>query len=423
MNRRTFLSGAALLAGGLSLPRRARPATAVPEQKFLFFFCEGGWHPARVFAPLLNPATVDVEAGAVQAEIGGITFVDHPERPSVRALLEEFAPRTCFVNGFEVRSIAHERCQRLLLTGRGDSGVDDWAAILAAHSANDLLMPHLVLSGPAFSSVYTSSVVRMGSERQLVSLLDGTLYLSSDQAVGLPSPQAQSLTDAYVRARVTEASAAAGRGAAARFATSYGAMLDRVGRAGEVGAALTGGGEGGSTCGGVWDQVAVAVDALEQGLSRCVMIGYQGQCAATFDTHTDDQRQSVHLEEAFQHVLWALRELDARPGAGGGSLLDETTLVMCSEMGRHPKLNTMNGRDHWTFTSTMLVGGGIRGGQVVGGYDDYGMGRPADLASGAPTDGGTTLLASHLGATLLALGGLDPGEFVYDGSEIGAVIA
>lgn len=423
MDRRTFLSRAALLAGGLAIPGRARATSLVPEQKFLFFFCEGGWHPARVFAPLLDPSKVDVEAGAVQAEVGGITFVDHPERPSVRALLEEFASRTCFVNGFEVRSIAHERCQRLLLTGRGDSGLDDWAAILAAHSANDLLMPHLVLSGPAFSSLYTSSVVRMGSQRQLVSLLDGSVYLSADDGVRLPSASAQSLTDAFVRARVSEAEAAAGRGAASRVVGGYGAMLDRVGRAGEVGAALAGGGEGGNTCGGVWDQLVVAVDALEQGLSRCVMVGYQGQCAATFDTHTDDPRQSVHFEEAFQHIVWTVRELAARPGAGGGSLLDETTVVMCSEMGRHPRLNTMYGRDHWTFTSAMLVGGGVRGGQVVGGYDDYGMGRPADLVSGAPSDGGTTLLASHLGATLLALGGLDPGEFVNDGSEIAAVIA
>ena len=116
-------------------------------------------------------------------------------------------------------------------------------------------------------------------------------------------------------------------------------------------------------------------------------------------------------------------ELAERPGSGGGALLDEVTVVVFSEMGRHPKLNTMNGRDHWTFTSAMLVGAGVRGGQVVGGFDEYAMGVPTDLASGAPSDAGETLLSSHFGATVLAAGGVDPAEYISDGAPVTAVLA
>jgi hypothetical protein len=51
-------------------------------------------------------------------------------------------------------------------------------------------------------------------------------------------------------------------------------------------------------------------------------------------------------------------------------LLDETLVVMMSEMGRTPRVNGAAGRDHWTFCySVMLAGAGIRGGTVCGASD------------------------------------------------------
>lgn len=58
-------------------------------------------------------------------------------------------------------------------------------------------------------------------------------------------------------------------------------------------------------------------------------------------------------------------------------LLDETLVIVSSEMGRRPKIGDPRsggvsgaGRDHWTHAmSTLLAGGGIRGGQVYGSTD------------------------------------------------------
>lgn len=61
-------------------------------------------------------------------------------------------------------------------------------------------------------------------------------------------------------------------------------------------------------------------------------------------------------------------------------LLDETLLLVTSEMGRKPKIGDPRsggvsgaGRDHWTHClSDVLAGGGIRGGQIFGSSDRYG---------------------------------------------------
>jgi hypothetical protein len=48
-------------------------------------------------------------------------------------------------------------------------------------------------------------------------------------------------------------------------------------------------------------------------------------------------------------------------------LLDTTLVVWMGEFGRTPKINGNQGRDHWANSwSTVLAGGGIKGGQVIG---------------------------------------------------------
>ena len=48
-------------------------------------------------------------------------------------------------------------------------------------------------------------------------------------------------------------------------------------------------------------------------------------------------------------------------------LLDSTLIVWMGEFGRTPRMNAQQGRDHWANAwTTVLAGGGIRGGQVHG---------------------------------------------------------
>jgi hypothetical protein len=55
-------------------------------------------------------------------------------------------------------------------------------------------------------------------------------------------------------------------------------------------------------------------------------------------------------------------------------LLDSTVIVCMGEFGRTPQINGGNGRDHWAKGwSTVLGGGGIKGGQVIGRTSADGM--------------------------------------------------
>jgi hypothetical protein len=86
-----------------------------------------------------------------------------------------------------------------------------------------------------------------------------------------------------------------------------------------------------------------------------------------WDTH---QKNFAILKEnklpGFDQTFTALLEdLDGR------CLLDETLLVVMSEMGRTPRINGNAGRDHWTFCySAVFAGAGIRGGTIYGASDD-----------------------------------------------------
>jgi Protein of unknown function (DUF1501) len=83
-------------------------------------------------------------------------------------------------------------------------------------------------------------------------------------------------------------------------------------------------------------------------------------------------------------------------------LLDETLVIVSSEMGRKPKIGDPRpggnaGRDHWTrCMSILLAGGGIRGGQVYGSSDKL-----AEFPGDKPVG------AEHIAHTLFHALGID----------------
>ncbi len=95
-----------------------------------------------------------------------------------------------------------------------------------------------------------------------------------------------------------------------------------------------------------------------------------------WDTHGNNFEclKKYLLPEFDQAFSGLLTDLQQR------GLLDQTLVMVNSEMGRKPKIGdprsggtTGAGRDHWTHCQSVLfAGGGIRGGQVYGASDRYG---------------------------------------------------
>ncbi len=87
----------------------------------------------------------------------------------------------------------------------------------------------------------------------------------------------------------------------------------------------------------------------------------------SWDTHADNfkwLRGALPSLDATYSAL--LEDLEAR------GLLEETLVVLMSDMRRTPQVNPKAGRDHWTYCYTVLLAGaGIRGGTVYGASDAH----------------------------------------------------
>ncbi|MDE0552784.1 MAG: DUF1501 domain-containing protein, partial [Candidatus Poribacteria bacterium] len=94
-----------------------------------------------------------------------------------------------------------------------------------------------------------------------------------------------------------------------------------------------------------------------------------------WDTHQNNFERTKELlnvvDPAFATLLKDLSERE---------LLDKTVVLWLGEFGRTPRINNNDGRDHHTNGwSTVVAGGGTRGGQVIGGTDEDG----SEVVSGA----------------------------------------
>jgi uncharacterized protein (DUF1501 family) len=100
-----------------------------------------------------------------------------------------------------------------------------------------------------------------------------------------------------------------------------------------------------------------------------VEVTLAGDNGAGWDTHAQNFDVVRLLSQVLDPAWGALmNDLEVR------GLLDSTLIVWMGEFGRTPKINPQQGRDHYpTAWSTVLAGGGVRGGQAVGKTSPDGM--------------------------------------------------
>jgi hypothetical protein len=93
-----------------------------------------------------------------------------------------------------------------------------------------------------------------------------------------------------------------------------------------------------------------------------VSLATVGNLTLGWDTHLNNFDSVRRLSEVLDPA-WATLVEDLR----NRGLLDSTLIVWMGEFGRTPRINDNGGRDHWANAwTTVLGGGGIRGGQVYG---------------------------------------------------------
>jgi hypothetical protein len=90
--------------------------------------------------------------------------------------------------------------------------------------------------------------------------------------------------------------------------------------------------------------------------------------ADNWDAHGDMQQHRGKAARVDRPIAALLGDLEQR------GLLDSTLVAICTEFGRTPWSDNGKGRNHWhrAFTS-LLAGGGVKGGVAYGRTDEYGI--------------------------------------------------
>lgn len=408
LTRRTFLGSAAATAALLGDSSFTRADLGAGTKRFLFLHAEGGWDPLTVFAPMFDAPGIDMEPGAEPWTMGGLSLVDHPLRPTTRGFFEQHHGSIALLNGVSVRSVNHETCAIVALTGATSEDRPDFATILAYEQRAAVSLPHLVMSGPVFTGPY--SVFVSNAQGRLQQTIDGSLLTDNDAPLRLPAGAPGRMVDRFLvdraealhlaHPKVTHTSDYAEALSRARQLVDARYELALFSGASFVGRAQT------------------AITALASGLCRCASVG----TGFEWDSHDDNSVQTGLFEGFFTDMAQILALLDSTMGPEGRPLREDTVIVVTSEMARTPAYNATGGRDHWPYTSMLLMGPGITGDRSFGGYSDLYTGIGVD-PGGDPDPSQPGISAESIGATLLLLGDVDPAEYLRTSDPVPGVLA
>ena len=392
INRRHFLQGLGAILGSSMMPA---PLWSNPysNRKFLFIHAQGGWDPLCVFAPQFDDSSIQMEAQAEPITLGNLRLVDGPGRSSVKAFFNQYASRSIVFNGVSTRSVNHETCEAVALTGSTSTDRSDWATHIAAAHAQTTTLPHLALSGTVFSGDLGVFVSR--TEGSLQTLLSGEILEESEPYTEPLDTGASRIVQSFLRkraqkitqkhpthtlpAQLQEAQIRAHKLWKQRGKVSFNAEDGLVGQARE------------------------AIKAMSLNICQCATLSTEGD----WDTHNDNSEQNQMFDDLFSQLSQVMNLLETTQDAQGVPMSKNTVVVVMSEMGRTPAYNLTGGRDHWPFTSFLMVGEGIHGGQVVGGYRDGFVGIGVDPYSLQLDYDRVGISAEEFGATLFMLAGLE----------------
>ena len=160
---------------------------------------------------------------------------------------------------------------------------------------------------------------------------------------------------------------------------------------------------------------------IEHDLARGIFIdaGLLG-----WDTHINNESRQGSMNGSFiRHFVRFLEELEWTSN-DRGRLVDQTAIVVGSDLGRFPKMNDMLGKDHLPQTSFFFRGPSFAKGQSFGRTGGHMEALPISLSTGgSPASGGRIPILDDIGTTLLASAGLDPQRYGYNGKLLEFLLA
>jgi hypothetical protein len=410
MNRRSFLRIGGLSLGGLSLMDllRAKAQAAESRRSFLkdrsviFLFLHGGPSQIETFDPKMSaPVEFRSVTGEVATRIPGVTF------GGTFPKLAQLADRVSVVRSYVPGDGNHDIKP---VVGRDTFGANLGSIYsrIAGQNHPDSGMPtNVVLFPRAVDSTTGPGQMQFGRFNSTGSL--GTAYAPFDPSTG--STLQSDMRLALPMNRLHDRRYLLNQLDQVQWAMAEGRMVEGMDRIREQ--ALT------TVVGGVADafdlskedpRVVASYDTAPlvrpenidrrwnnynhyvdnaKSLGRLLLLARRlcergsGFVTVTtnfvWDMHSDVNNAPVgegmgYTGVPLDHALSAyIRDVEAR------GLMDKILLVVCGEIGRTPRINRNGGRDHWAnLAPLLLVGGGLRMGQVIGRSNSNG-GEPSAL--------------------------------------------
>jgi uncharacterized protein (DUF1501 family) len=443
-SRRSFLGSSLLALGGTAgltaaggVGPMATLANAAwfrpdgpPQRYYVFCYFSGGWdillgldprdprtfHAGNLADTLIQPGYELLDDPGHWADIvdtsAGIQF-----GPYIGELAAH-ADKLAVVRGMSMETLTHEAGRRRFLTGKVPSGLlargSSGATWLASRLGDTELVPQISVNVESYNvdQPEFASALKVSSVPDLVRALQPAQSALGEleerqidellaQAALCPNPQASRMWQGSEQARrgvraMIEAELASHFDFQANTPEME-ALRDRYGIAASGSAALT----------TPEAQAAMATTALKRGISRVVSIRAN---STSLDTHYDEWTtdQGPIQERGFNAIARMIEDLQGTEyGETGSSWLDHTTIVAFSEFSRTARLNATTGRDHSLTNAALLLGGGIKGGQVIGRSSDLGMEpTPTNLRTGAPDLGGEIVKPEHILRALMVDAGI-----------------
>ena len=438
MDRRGFLRNMLVLGGGMTSFAGVGPfqrlgyADVLPNGEprfYVFAYFGGGWDVLLGLDPRDprrfnedNVATTRIQPGY---DLLGNTGVDLITTDAGIELgpyigeLQEHIDRMCIVRGMSMETLTHDVGRRRFLTGKAPVGLaargSSAATWLAGHLGADEAIANLAVSIESYnrdqpeyaSALAVDSVpdlveVLRAADPQLeayeTNALNDLFAGAADCESALRSPLWQQAEQARQRAEFTVASGfsdlfefGADSEEMEAIRSHYGIGTDT--RAPEA-------------------QAAMAAQSLMAGITRVVSFQATNGLDTHFDNWIDDQ--GPRQQRGFNAIARLASDLESHEYLDTGkSWLDHTTIVGFSEFSRTPLLNATRGRDHALMNACFLLGGNVRGGQVIGASSDVGMSpTTVTISSGTPSVGGEMIRPEHVIQSLFEDAGMsgDPAD-------------
>ncbi|MFT4623637.1 MAG: hypothetical protein ACI8PZ_002293 [Myxococcota bacterium] len=402
MSRRGFLSALGALV--------AAPAVgATRPSRLVVVLADGGWDPLLSLDP--RPEIVrERDAGSARAgateEIawwGGLDVGSNPvQRPAVDAFFARWASRSVIVRGVWSGAIGHEAALLRTLTGTSELGRPDLAAIVGSVSGHRHPAGYVDLDGHGMFGGLEQTAIRVGARQQLGWMVDGGAAPGHSASARLTGTD-RGVIDDWVRRRSDDLR----DGTATRDGIADAVRTSRD-RAAELRAHPS---LRAALDPGAWLTTERTPELVADLLADDVCVAAMLSSGQAWDLHERAAGMGLAWNALFTQLDALVSALDAR------GILDDTLILVRSELGRTPWRNSLGGTDHWPVCTAMLIGGGLAGGRVVGATGDAVEALPVSLSTGLPDPAGEVLTYAHLAAGVLEATGIDASRWL-DGSAL-----